>query len=93
MAQGAEPLRRPTVDVQAGRRPLAAHMADVWRAREILYFLVWRDVKVRYKQTAVGVSWAVIQPLATTLLTSRPSPAMPTRSVPGPLQPDRPLSL
>lgn len=40
--------------------PLKLH--DLWEHRELLYFLVWRDVKVRYKQTALGVMWAVIQP-------------------------------
>ncbi len=40
-------------------------LADVWEYRELLYFFVWRDVKVRYKQTAVGVLWVVIQPLLT----------------------------
>lgn len=38
-------------------------LREVWRYRELLYFFVWRDVKVRYKQTVLGVSWAVIQPL------------------------------
>jgi lipopolysaccharide transport system permease protein len=37
----------------------------VWRYRELLYFFVWRDIKVRYRQTALGVAWAVVQPLAT----------------------------
>jgi lipopolysaccharide transport system permease protein len=40
-------------------------LAEVWRAREILYFLAWRDVKVRYKQAVLGVAWAVLQPLFT----------------------------
>jgi lipopolysaccharide transport system permease protein len=39
--------------------------ADVWRSRETLYFLAWRDVKVRYKQAVLGVAWAVLQPLFT----------------------------
>jgi lipopolysaccharide transport system permease protein len=38
---------------------------EVWQARELLYFLVWRDVKVRYKQTALGVAWSVLQPFLT----------------------------
>jgi lipopolysaccharide transport system permease protein len=40
----------------------------VWRYRELLYFLVWRDIKVRYKQTALGIAWAVVQPLSTMLV-------------------------
>jgi len=40
-------------------------LSEVWRTREILFFLAWRDIKVRYKQAALGVLWAVIQPLGT----------------------------
>jgi lipopolysaccharide transport system permease protein len=40
-------------------------LAELWRYRELLYFLTWRDIKVRYKQTVVGAAWAVLQPLAT----------------------------
>ncbi len=39
-------------------------LAELWRYRELLYFLAWRDVKVRYKQTILGVAWVVLQPLA-----------------------------
>jgi lipopolysaccharide transport system permease protein len=39
-------------------------LAEIWRFRELLYFLVWRDVKVRYKQTVLGAAWAVLQPFA-----------------------------
>ena len=41
----------------------AARLAELWQYREILYFLTWRDIKVRYKQTVIGVAWAIIQPL------------------------------
>jgi len=40
----------------------AVNVHEVWRFRELLYFLVWRDVKVRYKQTVLGAAWAIIQP-------------------------------
>jgi len=43
-------------------------LAELWRYRELLYFFVWRDIKVRYKQTVLGALWAVIQPLAGTAL-------------------------
>lgn len=43
---------------------------DLWQARELLYFLCWRDIKVRYKQTALGVAWAILQPLMTMVLFS-----------------------
>ncbi len=45
-------------------------LRELWRYRELLYFLVWRDVKVRYKQTALGAAWAVLQPFATMLVFS-----------------------
>jgi lipopolysaccharide transport system permease protein len=43
-------------------------LSDLWAYRELLYFLVWRDVKIRYKQTAIGVAWVVMQPLLTMLV-------------------------
>jgi lipopolysaccharide transport system permease protein len=42
----------------------AFNLAELWRYRELLYFLTWRDVKVRYKQAVLGAAWAVLQPLA-----------------------------
>lgn len=48
----------------------ALHLGDLWTYRELLWFLVWRDVKVRYKQTALGAGWAVIQPFFTMLVFS-----------------------
>src|SRR5512145_1140759 len=47
---------------------VALQLRELWAYRELLYFLIWRDVKVRYKQTALGVAWAVIQPLFTMLI-------------------------
>lgn len=47
---------------------VALRLGDLWEYRELLYFLVWRDVKVRYKQTALGVGWVVLQPVLTTLI-------------------------
>ncbi len=49
---------------------VALGLAELWEYRELLYFLTWRDVKVRYKQTALGVAWAIIQPLLTMLVFS-----------------------
>src|SRR5262245_53373184 len=43
------------------------NLRELWRSRELLYFLIWRDVKVRYKQTIFGVAWALLQPLTTML--------------------------
>jgi lipopolysaccharide transport system permease protein len=61
---------------------------ELWRYRELLYFLVWRDVVVRYKQTVLGVAWAVLQPLATMIVFSMffgRLAEMPTGGVPYPL--------
>jgi lipopolysaccharide transport system permease protein len=55
----------PAVRVESSGTRAALRLADVWEYRELLYFLVWRDVKVRYKQTALGAAWAVIQPFFT----------------------------
>src|ERR1700740_1356622 len=41
---------------------------ELWRFRGLIYFLTWRDVKVRYKQTVLGAAWAVLQPVLTTLI-------------------------
>lgn len=46
------------------------HLHDLWVYRELLYFLCWRDIKVRYKQTILGVSWAIIQPFFTMVIFS-----------------------
>jgi len=52
------------VRIQPSRGWVALRLGDVWEYRELLFFLAWRDVKVRYKQTALGAVWAVLQPLA-----------------------------
>ncbi len=54
---------RPTTMVEASRGLLDIGIGEAWRYRELLYFFTWRDVKARYKQTAIGVGWAVVQPL------------------------------
>ena len=56
------------IRIGAGREPLLDRLREFWRYRELLYFLAWRDVKVRYRQTLLGVAWAVLQPLLTMLL-------------------------
>ena len=57
------PEAAPTVVIRPSRGWIPLNLRELWGYRELLYFLVWRDVKVRYKQTALGVSWAVIQPV------------------------------
>lgn len=46
------------------------NLPELWRYRELLFFLTWRDIKVRYKQTVLGVAWAVLQPIATMVVFS-----------------------
>ncbi len=53
----------PFVVIEPQRSWLKLRLKELWDYRELLYFLAWRDIKVRYKQTALGVTWAVLQPL------------------------------
>ena len=55
--------REPFLVIEPSPAWRPVDLREVWRYRELLYFFVWRDVKVRYKQTVLGVAWAVIQPL------------------------------
>ena len=57
-----------TVVIKATSGLSALQLGAVWEYRELLYFMVWRDVKVRYKQTALGVIWVILQPLLSTLV-------------------------
>ena len=52
-----------TLIIQPSRGLAALNLRDLWRYRELAFFLTWRDIKVRYKQTLLGAAWAVIQPL------------------------------
>lgn len=54
--------------IEPTRGLAALKLRELWEYRELLYFLVWRDLKVRYKQTALGVIWIVLQPLVATLI-------------------------
>src|SRR5690348_6497943 len=53
----------PLVVIQPSKRLSLLSLKDIWAYRELLFFLTWRDVKVRYKQTALGAAWAILQPL------------------------------
>src|SRR5436309_4479502 len=57
-----------TVRIEPPRRWLELRLREVWAYRELLYFFVWRDVKIRYKQTTIGVLWVVLQPVVTMLV-------------------------
>ena len=58
----------PVVIIQPTKSWVSLRLGDLWQYRELLYFLIWRDVKVRYKQTLLGVAWAVLQPLLTMVI-------------------------
>jgi lipopolysaccharide transport system permease protein len=55
---------KPELIIEAGRAE-RQYWQDLWRYRELFYFLAWRDILVRYKQTAIGIAWALIRPFLT----------------------------
>jgi homopolymeric O-antigen transport system permease protein len=56
------------VRIEPPRSAFELRLGELWRYRELLYFFVWRDVKIRYKQTVIGVAWVILQPLLTMLV-------------------------
>jgi len=56
------PVPIPVIVIRPSSGWISLKLKEVWNYRELLYFLVWRDIKVRYKQTALGAAWAIIQP-------------------------------
>jgi len=60
----------PVLIIEPTRGWLKINFREIWEYRELLYFLVWRDIKVRYKQTALGAAWAIIQPVMTMVVFS-----------------------
>ncbi len=60
----------PLVVIEPSKPWRAINLRDLWAHRELLYFLTWKELKVRYKQTALGVTWALLQPLATMVIFS-----------------------
>jgi lipopolysaccharide transport system permease protein len=80
------PLR--PVRIEPAQGWLDLQLGEVWAYRELLYFFVWRDIKVRYKQTAIGAAWAVLQPLLTMLVFTLffgKLAKIPTQGLPGPV--------
>ena len=67
MAEREEP---PVIVIRPSMGWVSLRLDHLWQYRELLYFLTWRDVKVRYKQTVLGAAWAIIQPLFTMLIFS-----------------------
>jgi lipopolysaccharide transport system permease protein len=78
----------PVTRIRPDARAASVTAGEVWQARELLYFLVWRDIKVRYKHTVLGIAWSILQPLLTmvvfTLFFGRLA-KMPSDGVPYPL--------
>jgi lipopolysaccharide transport system permease protein len=75
--------------IEPSRRRFRLNLRELWAYRELLYFLVWRDVKVRYQQTLLGVAWAIVQPFVTmivfTVVFNRLGGIQPEYHVPYPL--------
>ena len=60
----------PVIEIRPRRGRVPIDLSGLWQHRELLYFLTWRDLKVRYRQTLLGAAWAVIQPLVTMVVFS-----------------------
>ena len=60
----------PVIIIRPSRGWISVNLRDLWEYRELLYFLTWRDIKVRYKQTVLGAAWAIIQPFFTMVVFS-----------------------
>jgi lipopolysaccharide transport system permease protein len=67
---GAVNPATPTVRIEPPRAWEALALHELWQHRELLYYLTWRDIKVRYKQTLIGAAWAIVQPLLSMLVFS-----------------------
>ncbi len=70
MAVSPDAKKTARLIIEPSRGWEGLELRDLWRYRELLYFLTWRDVKVRYKQTLLGAAWAVLQPVLTMLVFS-----------------------
>lgn len=58
----------PVITIKPSKSWVAIDLADLWAYRELLYLLIWRELKARYKQTVMGVAWVIMQPLMTTII-------------------------
>lgn len=82
------PHDRPSVEIRPSRGWAGLNLHEIWRSRELLYFLVLRELKIRYKQAVIGVGWAIVQPLLAALIFTvifGLFAKMPTGGVPYPL--------
>jgi len=70
MPTALESLPSPLITIKPSTGWLGLNLPEIWDRRELLYFLTWREVKVRYKQTLLGAAWALLQPLFTMVIFS-----------------------
>ena len=70
MTERAAEQSLPIIKIEPAKGWIALDLPALWEYRELLYFLTWRDIKVRYKQTVLGASWAILQPLFTMVVFS-----------------------
>ncbi len=69
-AQNEAAAKLPVLRIQPSHGWVSLRLGELWEYRELLYFLVWRDIKIRYKQTFLGAAWAIIQPFFTMVVFS-----------------------
>jgi len=65
-----ESEKAPVFAIRPSRGRISLRLQELWAYRELLYFLIWRDIKVRYKQTVLGAAWAILQPFLTMVVFS-----------------------
>ena len=81
-------MRQEIIRIQPSKGWVSLGLHELWAFRELLFFLVWRDIKVRYKQTVLGAAWAIIQPVLTMVVFSLffgKLASMPSDGVPYPI--------
>ncbi len=59
---GTEAQEIPVIRIEPSKGWVSLKLNELWEYRELLYFLTWRDIKVRYKQAVLGAAWAILQP-------------------------------
>jgi len=68
--EASEPFNKPVTLIQASKGWSSLNLDELWEFRELLYIFIWRDIKIRYKQTVLGAAWAILQPLFTMIIFS-----------------------
>jgi lipopolysaccharide transport system permease protein len=84
----ADSRNLPVVHIRPSRGWMALNLSEIWEYRELLYFLVWRNVKLRYRQTLLGFAWAFVNPVVNTIVFTvifEKVARLPTDGLPGPV--------